>query len=225
MLYARLRPAAPHPGSQRAVGHRLPQHAQIAAAAQGRDGVSTPGAACCRTRPTASSPFEYAAKVFEGVNAHRRRPHHPAHPLHQGRRAVARVDGAGRRRRAGPRLDHRHGGVARHRVGDQVALQGNMDPAVLFSSPGGHRTRGEAHPRGLRQGSGARFQPRPRRLPVPPPRSTSMRSWRPSTVTPSGPQKPDPCQAENFRGSDCLFTCCLFSRRFSPHDAPQQSVR
>jgi len=26
-------------------------------------------------------------------------------------------------------------GAARHRVGDQVALQGNMDPAVLFSSP------------------------------------------------------------------------------------------
>jgi uroporphyrinogen decarboxylase len=48
-------------------------------------------------------------------------------------------------------------GKARSRVGDRVALQGNMDPAVLYASPERIRTEAAAILKGFGQGSGHVF--------------------------------------------------------------------
>lgn len=48
-------------------------------------------------------------------------------------------------------------GAARRRVGDQVALQGNLDPAVLFSNPAAIRTQVDAVLRQFGAGSGHVF--------------------------------------------------------------------
>ena len=57
-------------------------------------------------------------------------------------------------------------GEARRRVGDRVALQGNMDPNALFAPPEAIEREAKRILETLRQGSRARLQPRPRGLPV-----------------------------------------------------------
>ena len=198
-------------------------NAQIAAGAQAVMVFDTWGGALSDAAYREFS-LAYATKVFDGRDAHRRGPRRAAHPLHQGRRAVARVDGGGRRGRAGPRLDHRHrrGAPARGRPG-RAAGQHGSDGALRLA--GGHRARGEAHPGELRTGVRGTSSTSATAFPSSPRRTTSRRSSRRSTATPSGPPRPDPCQAENFRGSDCLFTCCVFSRPISAATmAPQHSV-
>ena len=73
------------------------------------------------------------ARLGEGLR--RRRPlRRTAHPLRRRHRRAARADGRGgrgrRRRRLARPLDE-----AARRVGPGKALQGNLDPAVLFAPP------------------------------------------------------------------------------------------
>ena len=52
---------------------------------------------------------------------------------------------------------------ARRRVGERVALQGNLDPSVLYATPETIRARGRCRHRRLRPAPRARVQSRPRR--------------------------------------------------------------
>ncbi len=68
------------------------------------------------------------------AHAQPRRRASAAHRVHQGRRPVARGDRGERLRCVG--LDWTVSlAAARRRVGDRVALQGNLDPIVLLTSP------------------------------------------------------------------------------------------
>jgi uroporphyrinogen decarboxylase len=75
----------------------------------------------------------YMQQVVSLLKRERRRED-PGHRVHQGRRPLDRADRRHRRRCAGPGLD-RQPDQARALVGDKVALQGNLDPAILFASP------------------------------------------------------------------------------------------
>ena len=99
-----------------------------------------------------------------GAHAHGRWPRRAANPLHQGRRPVA--GGPSRSRVPMPWASTGRRPWAKRAAasGERVALQGNMDPMVLFGTRGLDRSRSAAHPGRLRQGSGTRFQPRPRHL-------------------------------------------------------------
>jgi uroporphyrinogen decarboxylase len=108
-------------------------NAQIAAGAQAVMVFDTWGGALSDAAYREFS-LDYAAKVFEGVTRTVEGRIIPRILFTKGgglwleSMAEAGVDALG--------LDWTIDiGVARHRVGDQVALQGNMDPAVLFSSP------------------------------------------------------------------------------------------
>jgi len=108
-------------------------NAQIAAGAQAVMVFDTWGGALSDAAYREFS-LDYAAKVFEGVTRTAEGRIVPRILFTKGGglwlepMAEAGVDALG--------LDWTIDiGAARHRVGDQVALQGNMDPAVLFSSP------------------------------------------------------------------------------------------
>ena len=109
---------------------------------------ATTRAACCRT------PRACCGGLAD--------PGRAAHPLRGRHRRVARRDGRGRRRRRRRRL----AGAARRgraRVGPGKALQGNLDPALLFAGPDVVDARGRAGRRRGRGAPGPHLQPRPRR--------------------------------------------------------------
>ena len=78
--------------------------------------------------------LRYMAEIVGGPQPRARGPARAADPLHQGRRRLARRARRRRCRRARRRLDDRpRGGAAA--TGDRVALQGNLDPSVLYAPP------------------------------------------------------------------------------------------
>ena len=86
----------------------------------------------------------YTRRVLGAPEARRRRPARAAHRLHQGRRAVARGRSPQRAPTSSASTGRCNLGAARARVGDGVALQGNLDPAALFAGAGRDPTRGRA---------------------------------------------------------------------------------
>ena len=108
-----------------------------------------PRGSCCRTRP-------------RGARRGRGR-WRAADPLRRRHRRAARRDGARRARTSSAST----GGCRSTRPpgAPGAAVQGNLDPAVLFADRAVDRGRGAPHPRRGRPRAGPRVQPRPRRAP------------------------------------------------------------
>ena len=80
-------------------------------------------------------PGLHAARSCRQLTARARRRARALHRLHQGWRSVARADRRHRLRRGRTGLDRRTWARRARRIGDRCALQGNLDPMVLFAPP------------------------------------------------------------------------------------------
>ena len=126
-------------------------NAQIQAGAQAVQIFDTWGGALGRRLLRGIQPEVHEADRRR-AHPRKRRREGPGHPLHQGRRLVAQ--GNGRNRCADCiGLDWTVNLTkARACVQDAVALQGNLDPAVLFADESYHPSRSAPRDRQLRQG-------------------------------------------------------------------------
>ena len=120
-------------------------NAQIAAGAQARHDLRHLGRHALGRCAFAAFSLAYSRRVIAALTRTNEGRTVPRDPLHQGRRAVARVAMAECGRRcARHRLADATSARARRRVGDRVALQGNLDPMALFGTARGDRERGRA---------------------------------------------------------------------------------
>ena len=99
---------------------RLYLNAQIAAGAQAVMMFDTWGGVLTPQQYREFS-LHYMQRIVDGLTREQRRPPRAGHPVHEGRRRVARCDGADRLRRAGRRLDDGSRRCAPRRAGQRRA--------------------------------------------------------------------------------------------------------